>query len=380
MSSASDSTRSVFVKQAPEFIKCLGPEAKLSSQRAVLESAALVMLNSLAPACTPRHLHFDEGRAAIVMEDLREHVMLRDELLAGRAFAADAKCLGTFMARIHAQTMASSGRPEGSTSRAARFTNELLSGITSAYVFLKPFDPAEPSNRHSAAVDAQVAALRNPGSRAMQAAAELEEVFRSRKQCLIHGDLHSGSVMVARSAPTAGAAPPPEPQASAYTEGGRLRVIDAEFACEGPAAFDVGLALAAYAFAHFHHGAHARADTVEAVERAVRALWSEYAAQMGTLLSAAPEGAGAMESPQHLPTVLLPEILREATGFMGAELTRRVIGAAHVADLDGIGDEVMRASAERAALACGACSLECWRQVGSIDDVIGYMRGTLQQC
>lgn len=373
--STADATRSLFVKQAPEFIKCLGPDATLSSARAALESAALVALNSIAPSHTPRHIHFDADRAVIVMEDLRTHVLLRDELLAGRAFAADGRGLGTFMARAHALTMRAGGEGAGAP-YAARFANELLSGITSAYVFLKPFDPADASNRHSAALDAQVAALRVPGSAAASAAAELEAIFRTKKQCLIHGDLHAGSAMVAR-APREGPGGA-EPEAGAYA-GGRLRVIDPEFACVGPAAFDVGLVLAAYAFAHFHHAAHARREAVGAVEAAVRAMWDEYADQMGELLRGAHTGAEAGPGgapPRRLAVALLAEVLREAVGFMGAELTRRVVGAAHVADLESIGDDALRAGAERAALTCGTRALEGWRRVASIDDAVDLIAGS----
>ncbi|KAJ1636440.1 kinase-like domain-containing protein [Pavlovales sp. CCMP2436] len=392
---ASTSTRSVFVKQAPEFIKCLGPEARLSSWRAKLESAALLVFNSLAPSHTPRHLHFDAVRAAIVMEDLREHVMLRDELLAGRVLTGDARALGEFMARTHALTM----RPDPmagpaaspSVSYSTRFDNELLCGITSAYVFLMPFDTAEASNRHSAALDSQVAGLRSPGSRPAAAAAALERIFRGKRQCLIHGDLHAGSVMVARAVDPGAAASEPEPEAYAN---GRLRVIDPEFACYGPAGFDLGLALSAYAFAYFHHAAFARVPILKLTKQAVRALWAEYALCLTELLdeqagsvvgSAAADSAaglavtGSMVSSEAEADTgfeaFLLRTLREAVGFMGAELTRRVIGAAHVPDLDGIADEQLRVAAERAALACGVKALESWEGVEGIEGVLNLIFG-----
>lgn len=59
-------SRAVFVKQAPGFIKCLGPEFELSAQRAVLESAVLQEFHRLAPSHSPRHLLLDEVRGALV--------------------------------------------------------------------------------------------------------------------------------------------------------------------------------------------------------------------------------------------------------------------------------------------------------------------------
>ena len=58
-------SRAVFVKQAPGFIKCLGPEFELSAQRAVFESAVLQEFHRLAPSHSPRHLLLDEVRGAL---------------------------------------------------------------------------------------------------------------------------------------------------------------------------------------------------------------------------------------------------------------------------------------------------------------------------
>ena len=57
-------SRAVFVKQAPGFIKCLGPEFELSARRAVFESAVLQEFQRLAPSHSPRHLLLDEVHTA----------------------------------------------------------------------------------------------------------------------------------------------------------------------------------------------------------------------------------------------------------------------------------------------------------------------------
>jgi 5-methylthioribose kinase len=47
------------------------------------------------------------------------------------------------------------------------------------------------------------------------------------------------------------------------------------------------------------------------------------------------------------------EVLTDSFGFAGAKMTRRVVGIAHVADLESIKDQDARAHCERRALACG---------------------------
>ena len=76
----------VFVKQAPEYIKCLGEAYALTAARAGFESAALRALADVSPANVPRVLHFDAARSVIVMEHLGGGFrLLRDDLLAGKA-------------------------------------------------------------------------------------------------------------------------------------------------------------------------------------------------------------------------------------------------------------------------------------------------------
>ena len=49
----------------------------------------------------------------------------------------------------------------------------------------------------------------------------------------------------------------------------------------------------------------------------------------------------------------LRDVLVDSLGFAGAKMTRRVVGIAHVADLESITDQDVKAQCERAALKCG---------------------------
>ena len=82
----------------------------------------------------------------------------------------------------------------------------------------------------------------------------------------MHGDLHTGSVMVAPLSPDEPAvvtvaepallqphAPPPTPPHPSPLATHAVQVIDAEFAFYGPAAFDVGVLMANLFFAALRH-------------------------------------------------------------------------------------------------------------------------------
>jgi len=49
----------------------------------------------------------------------------------------------------------------------------------------------------------------------------------------------------------------------------------------------------------------------------------------------------------------LRDVLADSLGFAGAKMTRHVVGIAHVADLESITDQDVKAQCERAALKCG---------------------------
>ena len=49
----------------------------------------------------------------------------------------------------------------------------------------------------------------------------------------------------------------------------------------------------------------------------------------------------------------MADVLKDSLGFAGAKMTRRIVGIAHVADMDSIQDADKRAACERRALKCG---------------------------
>tara|TARA_B110000208_G_scaffold36661_1_gene48604 strand:+ start:272 stop:1396 length:1125 start_codon:yes stop_codon:yes gene_type:complete len=312
--SSSTSTASVFVKQAPNYIKCLGPDYALPSTRIAVEVDALRCYSTLAGAeFVPAVLHFDAARAIMVLEDLTDRVLLRDALASSSASvaAAHATAIGTFAARLHC----ASGEASTLAELRARFSNADMVGITRAYVFEKPLDAADETNRHSAALEARVIALRaDPGiTEAFRHARE--EIFDGKPEALLHGDLHAGSVMVRPDG-----------------EGG-VKVIDAEFAFVGGRGVDVGMVIAGYCFAWAAACASRGADGSVLMLGALRAFWAAYAAEGDAV------------------------VWTDATAIAGCDLVRRLLGAAHSPDVEAIEDASAKAKAEHLALDLGEALL-----------------------
>jgi 5-methylthioribose kinase len=143
------------------------------------------------------------------------------------------------------------------------------------------------------------------------------------------------------------------------------RVIDPEFAFFGPIGFDVGAVLAnlmlSYVAQDGHPGdpdaiaayRHWLLDTIEAVwigfETKFLALWRKSATGDAFVaeLFADPAGAEALEA--HRLTTMA-RIFADSVGFAGAKMVRRILGLAHVEDLESIEDPGIRAACERRAL------------------------------
>ena len=301
-----DSSKSVFVKQAPDFIKCLGADYKLTNKRAEVEANVLRALRDISADNAPEVLVYDDYRCAMILEDLRDFRLLRDDLLRGVVEESVAASLGRFCAKVYNETRA---KPDAYFSEMlGKDDNGAMRAITRDYVFTKPFQ-ADETNREidaSSSLGFRVASARNDTG-LLAAVAKARTAFDDAHDCLSHGDLHAGSVMV---------------------DGARTVAIDAEFACRGPAGLDVAFLIAGYLFAFCAADAHAADAEAAGIRRvscgdAVKALWRAYAD--------ARDGEPKMD---------------EVCGFLGCELLRRVLGAASVPDLSEIASSEARERAE----------------------------------
>jgi 5-methylthioribose kinase len=73
---------------------------------------------------------------------------------------------------------------------------------------------------------------------------------------------------------------------------------------------------------------------------------------------------------------LLGEIFRDLVGFAGIEMHRRILGLAHVAELDTIEDEDLRAKCEAKCLKLGQLLVMNRNRLAGMDAVIATARQT----
>ncbi|MBR9857607.1 MAG: S-methyl-5-thioribose kinase [Gammaproteobacteria bacterium] len=320
------------VKQALPYIRCIGESWPLTRDRARIEAQILLRHGEVCPAHTVAVRHYDPALSVMLLEDLSDHRVWRQALLEDQIFPEAAAQLGRYLARVHYHSSAFHLDYQAQQAAMADFANPELMAITEAVIFVDPFryherNNVEPLIRHEAEqlwADAELKIK----------VARLKHDFRTKGEALLHGDLHTGSVMVAP---------------------GKLKVIDAEFGGYGPMGFDVGVMFANLLLNFCSQPGRHSTITGQRVQQLrleeIRALWGSFRDEFVAL--AAHSADPALAEPGYVQA-LLRQVWRDALGYAGCEMIRRTIGIAHVADLDGIDDPIRRAACQRQALALGS--------------------------
>ena len=354
------------VKQALPYIRLVGDSWPLPLNRAFFEYHALIRQAERDPGSVPEVLYFDEDQALIVMEFLDQHVILRSMLIAGAHVNNLGTRLGQFIART-AFRGSDLALPivERKSDTKLFLDNHALCNITESLVFTDPYHDAE-LNHHNPAVDGVVADLRQNIKLKAEAQALLTK-FVANSETMLHGDLHTGSVMCTEDS---------------------IRVIDPEFATYGPMGFDLGMMLANFVMAYISQPAHRSPEDLASYQGwildVIKDLVAAFNAEFSTLWHAERRGVlfphSLFEDQQHDASVPLQakqrEIWEDALGFCGIEMHRRTLTLAHNADFEAIEDASFRGELEAQNLKAGARLIIERHRIADIDAFLATIQTT----
>jgi 5-methylthioribose kinase len=358
----------VAVKQALPFVRLVGESWPLPLSRAHYEHLALRRQAELAPRLVPQVLHFDQGLKLIVMELLEPHIILRRGLIAGTRYPCLAEDLATFLARTLFFTSDLALPAAEKKARLAAFAgNHALCKITEDLIFTDPYRLAEQNRWTSPFLDAIAAEFRADLDLHV-AISRLKLKFLNSTEAMIHGDLHTGSVMVTQD---------------------DTRVIDPEFAFYGPMGFDIGAMLANLIMNFLAGEGHEktpgeRASHGEWVLETAQEIWHGFRAKFLHLwrMQAKGDAYPASLFPGALGEARLEierrsymnRLFAETAGFAGAKIIRRILGLAHNIDFEWIEDKARRATCEARALRLARELLVNTERFGSIEAVLDATR------
>ena len=227
--------------------------------------------------------------------------------------------------------------------------NTALCKISEDLIFTEPYMVCD-NNRWTAPQLDDIAAAFRADSGLKRAVSRLKCQFMGRAEALIHGDLHTGSIMVTQE---------------------DTRVIDPEFAFYGPMGFDTGAFVGNLLLNYFSQDGHASAADDRTAYKAwvletVREFWRGFAQRFGALwaertgdaypaaLFTGTDGAASLEQARD---AAISSLFTDTLRFAGAKMIRRLLGIAHNIDFEWIEDPDRRAACERPALLLGRALL-----------------------
>jgi 5-methylthioribose kinase len=231
-----------------------------------------------------------------------------------------------------------------------------MCALITQVILVDPYISASTNRWTSPQLDGTVRAIKS-NNRLKLAAAALKAKLLTCTQALVHSDLHTGSVMCCE---------------------GSVFVIDPEFAMYGPMGWDLGALLGNLFLSYFSQRGYGpeRSEFAEFIldqvanlyktfERRFVELWNRYLDD-DTNVSGVTEGAAESKTAQTLfPSALILEhldckaqaqkdymsdIFGDSIGFTGTILIARIIGLAHVEDMESIPDADTRSQCEKMAL------------------------------
>ncbi|KAH7518047.1 hypothetical protein FEM48_Zijuj09G0129100 [Ziziphus jujuba var. spinosa] len=318
------SAGSLVIKQAVPYVRLIGESWPMTKERAYYEASSLKEHRRWCPDHVPEVYHFDRTMCLIGMRYLEPpHIILRKGLVAGIE-------------------------------------------LTEQVVFSDPYKVSEHNRWTSPYLDAEAEAIREDNALKIEVA-ELKSKFCERAQALIHGDLHTSSVMVTSDS---------------------TQVIDSEFAFVGPMGYDVGAFLGNLILAYFAQDGHANATNdrkkyKEWILRTIEESWNLFHKKFIALWDKHKDGSGeaylsAIYNNPELQNLIqnkyMEDLLHDTLGFGSAKMIRRIVGVAHVEDFESIADPGKRANCERRALHLAKLLLKERRKFKTIDQVVSVIR------
>ena len=330
----------VAVKQALPYVRLVGESWPLPLSRAHYEHMALTEQARLVGRLVPAIHHYDENLALIVMELLEPHIIMRRGMIATTIYPKFADDISTFMAHTLYFTSDLALTADRKKAMIGAFSgNTALCKITEDLIFTDPYRVAELNRWTSPQLDPYAARWREDGDLKV-AASRLKLKFLSSAEAMLHGDLHTGSVMLT-----------PED----------TRIIDPEFAFMGPMGFDVGAVLANLLINYFSHDGYEqqpgeRDQYREQVLAMVETIWTQFHGKFLDLWRGNPTGDAypvslfqGSEGESRLEVerqAYMDRLWVDTVGFAAAKMIRRILGLAHNIDLEWIEDKERRAICE----------------------------------
>lgn len=323
------SGKGIVLKQALPYVRLVGPSWPMSPDRARIEYEATRAYSQVAPKLVPVIYFYDAARYIIAMEDLSDHKVWRTALNEGEFHRGSASAVGEYIAKGTFATSLFGLGGEIHKHDLARSINPEICLITEDLVFTEPYFP---NGRNSVLPENEEDALAITGDEFLKLEiGKLKYDFMTNSEALIHGDLHSGSIMV---------------KANGCGTSISTKAFDAEFSFYGPIAFDIGAVIANFYIAMARSMVLDRVVHLEFLSTLPEEMWASFESNFRTLW---PTRADKRVFSDEFLDNLLAKWKRDSLGFAAAKMIRRIVGLAKTSDIETL-EPALRVGAARGVL------------------------------
>jgi len=319
----------IVLKQSLPYVRLVGPSWPMSPDRARIEYETTTVHSLVAKHLVPHIYFYDAQRYIIAMEDLSDHKVWRTALNQGERSIGAAAAIGEYIAKVLFATSIFGAGAEAHYKGIARAINPELCLITEDLVFTEPYFPAD-RNSYLPENEVNAEAIINDEVMVLEIGL-LKYRFMTSAEALLHGDLHTGSVMV---------------KTDSSGKAISTRAFDSEFSFYGPIGFDIGACFANFYIALARATALNRVDHADYISGLPQELWDAFEENFRSLW---PTRLDKRIFSDQLLEELLSQWKVDSIGFAAAKMVRRIVGLAKTSDIETLDPEV-RVGAARGVL------------------------------
>jgi len=354
-----DTQKSLIVKQAVPYLRIAGEGFPLSRDRMSYEIRALKFYEDRLEGSVPKVYYADEDMSLVIMQNLSDEIIMRKGLIDRVYYPHFAEDISEFLAKSlfysSSLYLSSSQKRE----LIGRFNGNVeLCKLTEDFVFTNAFMDDETNDINPDLVDEARELFSKDEFK--KGVLRLKYIFMTQSDALLHGDLHTGSIMISSES---------------------TFVIDPEFAFVGAFGFDIGALIANMINSYISHTVTSKDEAYrEWILDSIEQIYTLFHSKFLTLWSQHPNSALLKEGfisdreLREFKEEFMGDIFTQSIGFAGCKIARRVFGIAGVEEIRGLKSREDRAKAERLALAIGERLVVEYRDIKSIDRLIATIQ------
>ncbi len=351
--------KALIVKQAVPYLRCAGESFPLSRDRMSFEIRALLSYEKLTPSFVPKIYHEDEEMSLVVMEYLGEHIIFRLGLMECNYYENFSEHISTFLAYnlFHTSSLHLNSYEKRQMMDSFNKNIELCK-LTEDFVFTFAYMEHETNFIDENALEDAKELFSKMEFR--KNILKLKYIFMTNADTLLHGDLHTGSIMVNEK---------------------ETFVIDPEFAFFGPFGFDIGALIAnliSSYISHFYRSGDEKYQ--EWILKNIKEIYEKFEEKFLKLWDAQKKSSLITSNFIDEKTLdeykkdFMQDIFCQSVGFAGCKMARRVFGIAGVEEIRGLEDLEKRADANKKALKIGIKLIENYENIKNQKELIKIIK------